>query len=589
MRAQPAWSGLVAALAGGTLLAGCQGSLTEPEFQPPGPALGAVADFECVEGSAPTETLRRLSRVQHRNTIESLLARFYAPDEVGAILAAAGPALDTRPTDLFADHPDEAGQRLFARSDQAFSEALVRADLRSAEAVAAEMTSSAPRIAAWAGDCAVDADASNDAACLDAIVDEVGRLTHRRPLTDAERAFFRREAYIDGDVVVTEGLAELLTVFLAQPAFVLHLEGDGELTAYEAASRLSYHFWNTMPDEPLFAAAADGSLLTEQGWGAQVDRLLQDPRAEGALRELLDEWFKLDRTRGLSSGSGPAYEALRGDLVYDSALDRAVDEEIADLFLYLVRNGGTFRDFFLSDLTLTQSPELAALYGMEPSPDGQPVTVPPERVGVLTRAAMLLSRSDLTPPGPGPRTHPILRGVFITRQILCDFIAPPPAGAVDAIEAVDQTTTSSREGTELITSGGTCRGCHEQLNAPGFALEEFDSLGRYRAEERLFDPDGVETGSVSVDTQVYLSTVRADVSGGVELGERLYESEMPSACFARHYVRFALGRPEEPLGADSCLLRDIDEAIDADRPLGEVLGMVVLNPGFRVRVSGGAN
>ncbi|MGE0784183.1 MAG: DUF1592 domain-containing protein [Sandaracinaceae bacterium] len=574
---------LAVLLVAGCQVAGCQGVYESPGPTEP-PITERFTDFECHEGMVGKDLpARRLSRIQHRNTVESVLSRFYDRGTVAGIMDSLAPQLATRPVDQLVDHPSTPGQRLFGRSDQSLSEELVRADLRIAEGVAAEMTASDARIEAWAGACATNGDPSDDAACLDAIVDTLGPLTHRRPLTDDERAFYRDEAYIDGDTIVVEGLRELVTVFFAQPSFVFHLEGEGPLNAYEAAARLSYHFWNSMPDDALMAAAEDGSLMTDEGWSTEVSRVLADPRAESSMRELLDEWLKLDRVVNLSGGTGAAYDMLRGDLVIDDALDRAVRDEVGELFVYLVRHGGTFRDFFLSDMTVTQSPELAALYGMTPSADGSPVAVPDERVGILTRAGMLLPRSDITPPGPGPRTHPILRGVFVRRQIMCDVINPPPAGAMNGLAPVDQATTSTRDGNEIITGSEFCGSCHHALNAAGYALEEFDPLGRHRTMEQLFDPDGNPTIEVPVDASAQLVGIEGTIDGGSELSARLYETELPSACFSRHYVRFALGRPEDPRGAESCVLRSIDEAIDEDRPLSEVLGLVVLDPAFRVR------
>ena len=551
------------------------------------PLPGTVREFECIEASSPDSAhsapLRRLSRRQYRNTVESFVRHFYSEGPAAQIVAELERAYESMPRDGFEEHPEVDGQRLFSRSDQRVSDALVRGQLDVAQSLAGAMTADAARVEAWAGPCATDGQTEGDAECIDAIVDRIGRLTHRRPLTAAESQFYRSEVYADGDTVNWVGLKELLSVLLTQPAFVTHLEGTGELTAHEAASRLSYMFWNSMPDAELFAAAADGSLLTDSGWRAQVTRLLRDERARSSFDEFLREWFKFDRAVPLSHGGGPAFETLRGALQINDALDAAINAELSDLFAYVVRSGGSLRDFFLSDQTLTQSPELAALYGMLPSRDGSAVQVPPERRSILTRAASLLPRADISTAGPGPRTHPILRGVFLVRQILCATIQPPPANAMDNLPAIDTTQQSSREAAEIMTGSGTCASCHELLNAPGFALEAFDGLAQHRAEELLFDNDGNLVGSTPVDTSAEVFGFAEPVSGGVELSQQFFDAGYVSACFARHYVRYALGRPEEVDGADACLLHRIDEALDSDAPLSEVLSMVVLDAAFRFR------
>ncbi|MEM9187586.1 MAG: DUF1592 domain-containing protein [Myxococcota bacterium] len=575
------------------LLAGaCTGEIEDVESErigatPREPNQGSVVDFTCVE-SAPVELpLRRLSKLQHQNSVASVLSRFYDGNTVDAISSSLTDAIDRLPPDAIGTEGiTEAGQRLFSRGDQAITEDGVRQSLNLAEAIGEELTSNDSRIEAWAGACATDGDPQNDGACLDAAITALGQLTHRRPLTAEEQTFYRTEVYIDGNVIERRGLAELVTVMFAQPSFVLHVEGgDGQLTGYELASRLSYHFWNDMPDDALFAAASDGSLLTQEGFQAEARRVASDPRADSAFREFLSEWFRFDQVRPLSqSEGGPAFEALRGDLAVDPSLDRAIFDEVVELFSYLVRNGGTFQDFFLSDLTLNTHPELAALYGMEPASPGMPATVPSERSGILTRAGMLLPRSEQgNPPGAAARTHPILRGVFVRRQILCTPIPDAPADALDDLPEVDTSTVSSRQEAEVQTGSGTCAGCHVLLNAPAFALEGFDSFGRFREEERLFDEDENEVGVVPVDTVVTLPDIDGDINGGADLARALYESEYVSSCFVRHYVRFSAGRAEDVNGADSCLLEALDEAVDADRPLVEVLAEVVLAPGFQVR------
>jgi hypothetical protein len=87
-----------------------------------------------------------------------------------------------------------------------------------------------------------------------------------------------------------------------------------------------------------------------------------------------------------------------------------------------------------------------------------------------------------------------------------------------------------------------------------------------------------------IDDSAAIPEADGAVEGGPALAESLYESEKVGACFARHYLRFALGRSEDVRG-DGCLLQQLDEAIDDGRPLSEVLSLVVLDPSFRVRAA----
>jgi len=258
--------------------------------------------------------------------------------------------------------------------------------------------------------------------------------------------------------------------------------------------------------------------------------------------------------------------------------------EPVDLLHHTLRNGGTFRDFFLSDVTTTRDPRLAAIYGVGPAATGGTVALPAERHGILSRVGLLLARADVALPNINSITHPILRGVFIRRQITCDYLPAAPGGAMDDLPIVDRSVTGSREATEILTGATGCSGCHGRINPTGYALERFDPIGQWRESEPLFDATGAVTAELPIDDSATIAEADGAVAGAAALAESLYDSEKVGACFARHYLRFALARAEDP-ERDGCLLAELDEAIDADRPLTEVLSAVVLDPSFRVRAA----
>ena len=294
------------------------------------------------------------------------------------------------------------------------------------------------------------------------------------------RAFYRDEVYGAGDTISRVDLRDLVHVLFGQPYFLFHVEGTGELDGFELANRLSYQLWDSMPDEALYAAAESGALLTADGWDAQIARALEDDRARDAVRSFIVEWFRFDHINVASSGSGPDFAAIAGELNLDASFDAAVEDELVDLFMYTLRSGGTFEDFFLSDITTTTHPELARIYGVSPAAPGGVVTVPPERRSILTRVGTLLARAEVALPTINSITHPILRGVFIRRQIACDRLDPAPGGAMDNLPSVDRSVTGSRAATEILTSDTGCSGCHSRINPAGYALEAFDAIGQHR-------------------------------------------------------------------------------------------------------------
>ncbi|MEM9067214.1 MAG: DUF1592 domain-containing protein [Myxococcota bacterium] len=572
------------------LLAACSGTIGDPTGGPadpngPGgptevPTACGSTDFVCGEPSlaGPDAPMRRLSRAQLTHTVRDLVDHLLG--DGSDVFAEVQGALGALPVDQRVEEEgNQPGQLLFLRSDQSIGELSVRARYGLAESLAAALAVPA-RLEAMGFECLVDEESVNDAECVDRVVDEVGLLTHRRPLDDEERVFYR--GVYGSDLASLERVERLLTVLFAQPHFLFHVEGTGELTAYEAASRLSYQFWDTMPDSALLAAAESGALLTGEGWQAEVERVLADPRAEQAMASFLEEWFRFDQLNLPSTGSSPDFAYVAEGLIIDEAFDAAVRDELVDLFVHVVRSGGSFEDYFLSTVTTTSNPSLAAIYGVEPSVDGEPVELPPERHSLLTRTGMLLGRSEVVIPPVDSVTHPILRGVFILRQITCQNLPPAPAGAMENLPPIDRSRQGAREATSILTGASRCASCHDGINAAGFALEAFDPIGQYRSEEALFDDEGAFTTMVPIDDEVVFPGQSAAVQGGVALSESLFCSEAVSACFARHYVRFSTGRHEDR-DADGCLLAAIDEAIDEGEPLRDVLASLVLQPGYRVR------
>lgn len=237
-------------------------------------------------------------------------------------------------------------------------------------------------------------------------------------------------------------------------------------------------------------------------------------------------------------------------------------------------------------MTTTTHPVLASIYGVERASEGGTVALGPERRGLLTRVGALLSRAEIALPAINSITHPILRGVFVRRQIVCDNLPAAPGGAMDNLPTVDRSVTGSREATDILTGSTACSGCHSRINPAGYALESFDAIGRIRTDEPLFDQDGAETMRLPIDDGATLPEAPEGINGGAALSQALYDSEKVGACFARHYVRFTLGRSER-ITEDGCALREVDEAIDEGRPLREVMTEPLLSPSFRQRAEPG--
>ena len=418
----------------------------------------------------------------------------------------------------------------------------------------------------------------------------------RRPLTDDERTFFLDDVFGDGGQnyqATTDALRDVLVAFLVSPNFIYVIETSGteiedglyELDAFELASRLSFHFWNSLPDEELFAAAADGSLLTEQGYSAQVERVYVDERTSGTFEGFFYEWLALYRTGdpfgGVLSGSPQKSAFIEGYDVSPELRDNMI-REVLEMTEYY-RSYGSFEDLFTSNVSFARSEDLAAIYEV-PAWDGSgPLVEFPtsERLGLLGRAALLSAATVYT--------HPILRGVRIREDLLCDSLGTPPA-AIDGSPSEATADMATRERIEALTSPSACAGCHTYINGLGFPLEAFDALGRYRVEEMIIDVDGaVSLIPVDVEAIPFIdgSSDSREVVGAAELVDELLATGKLQSCFARHYVRFALGLSADPANSgDPETVELLSQDLAAGTPLGEVFKSIAFLPAFKRRLRG---
>jgi len=528
--------------------------------------------FVCAPDGEPSATpLRRLSTSQYRNTVHDL----FVPYGVDASTEAAA-ELDRVPVDV--------GD--FQLMDRRLSDQHVRAFYRVADRLASAVTTDDDKLRALAGDCAVAS--LPDAGCLDAFLDGFAARAFRRPLTAEERA--RYAALDDGTRDGHELFRALVFSLLQAPAFVYHVEveGDGSdtfftLGPYELASRLSYHFWQSMPDVALLAAAADGSLLTEEGYADQVDRLFDDPRTEKTIQQFTAEWWHLGwMTQFPTSAAFSTF--AQGTTIGQPDADHlpAMTAEIEAMVRHFTfATDGTLRDLFTTDLSFTRSPHLAALYGVEPwdGTSALPRMPAGERAGLLTRAAFLLNDSE--------RTNPVHRGATVRRRLLCEnFVQPDPATLPDGAltpppVTADQTT---RQRYEQKTANQPCAGCHSQMNPIGFALERYDAIGRFRTEETVIDEvTGEVLATLPIDTAVTVDIggQTSSFDSGEELSAAVADSGLAEGCFARQYFRFTYGREEG--GADGCSLEEVRSVLAEGGSLREALRAIAFEDGFKSR------
>lgn len=543
------------------------------------PTPEAALDCTTDPGVAP---LRRLSTIQYQNTVRDLLAA----SGLASLQAALGPLLDAVPAD---------STLTFTTLDNRVTTQHLTSWFNVAQAVGNGIESSATLRAAVAGSCSTAPSLS--AACVDTFLDTFGRRALRRPLTAAERS--ELSGFNNGQRASAEALRAMVVALLMSPAFLNQLEVDGDaprpsgplaLTAFELASRLSYTYWQTLPDDVLLNAAADGSLLTNSGFQAQLDRVFADPRTKKTLWGFWREWLKLDAFSGFATAR-PAFKSLTQGLRFGQpGHDYYADmvQEVRDLTEYVTFvEPGSIDTLLSTDVSVTRSTDLAELYGVSAwNGSGAPPRFSNgNRKGLLQRAALIVNNQELT--------NPFHRGAIIRRSILCDVLPQPdpaalPPGSLDP-PPFSATDTTRQRFEKKVAGNGLCTGCHNIFSDLGYVQESYDAIGRFRTTERIFDE---QTGALVAELPINATAVakvalddNTPVNGVSDLNQRIVDSGKVPQCFARQYLVSAQRR-ESTTDADKCVERRVAQRLKQGGTLADAFKSIALEPAFRQRTVG---
>lgn len=366
---------------------------------------------------------------------------------------------------------------------------------------------------------------------------------------------------------ITQGVRAVLCA----PEFLYREERSTKLDGREIASRLSYFLWSSLPDEKLMARAAAGDLATPEARRQEAERMLADGRADTFVREFLDGWLEM-RKLGSMKPQGGGF-----NVYYDDNLEPAMRTESRLFFKRLLQTNGPIADFLDSDYTFVNR-ALAKHYGIdwqaaEPSL-GKPVEgltrddLQPDGAGdspsqgfvqvKLTdkrRGGLLGQASVLTLTANGVDTSPIIRGIWLLENILGAPPSPPPPN-IPAIEPDIRGATTLRQRLEKHRENAACAGCHRQIDPPGFALESFDPIGRWRGH---YTP--VSKTALPVDPSGEFGGVPfKDVVGFKEV--LLQRQPQFARCLVEKLLIHALGR--ELTAADRPAIRRIVEQAAAN-------------------------
>jgi hypothetical protein len=301
----------------------------------------------------------------------------------------------------------------------------------------------------------------------------------RRPLADDLRSLVIDRPFVDAPDLDT-GLKRSLLLVLNSPRFLCR-EADSPANpadAFETAERLSFGLWDSIPDQPLWEAAARNQLATPEQVQKQAARMVNDRRTRAKVRDFLFAWLRVDLGPEISKDQ-TRYSEFSPEIAADMRtsleifLDETLWSEGTDS-----RRSGDFRRLFTDD-EVPINGRLAPLYGVNLPPDAAFRRVRLDdgrRGGLLSHPYML---SVLSYAGA---TSPIHRGVFLARSVLGNTLKPPQE-AIAPLAPDQHPDLTTRERVALQTSAVACQTCHTMINPLGFALEDFDPIGRYRTLE----------------------------------------------------------------------------------------------------------
>ncbi|MGE3808947.1 MAG: DUF1592 domain-containing protein, partial [Gemmataceae bacterium] len=246
------------------------------------------------------------------------------------------------------------------------------------------------------------------------------------------------------------------------------------LADWALAARLSFVLWASLPDEELIELASKNQLHQEHKLRKQVRRMLEDPRAQRFLEDFLAQWLSLDEI----SSTTPDKQLYPEFIPYMQ--DCMVGETHA-FFRHLLTHNLGIRHLADSEFALLNA-ELGELYGIKEAPAGHqfwPVALPAgsHRGGLLTQASILKVTAN------GTLTSPVKRGAWIMDRLLGKPPEPPPPNVAE-VDPDLRGATTIRQQLDLHRNNATCASCHQHFDPPGFALESYDVIGRWRDRYR---------------------------------------------------------------------------------------------------------
>jgi hypothetical protein len=412
---------------------------------------------------------------------------------------------------------------------------------------------------------------AEEGACAEKIISSLARRAYRRPIAADDLpplvALFRQGAAADG---FAAGVRLALLKILVSPEFIFRMEFDPpdasagyghRISDVELASRLSFFLWSSIPDDELLAVAERGELGDASVLEHQVRRMLADPRSHALVKNFAGQWLFLRNIARIQ----PDPAAFPN---FDENLRQALEQETELLVDSTLHEDRSIVDLLTANYTFVNQ-RLAEHYGIKGiyGSEFRRVAVDdPNRQGLLGQASILTVTSYPN------RTAPTIRGKWVLEQLLGTPPPPPPPNVPSLKEDAGAPAVTMRQRMEQHRANPACAVCHRIMDPLGFALENFDGLGRWR--------DSVGPGAGPIDSSGVLPD-GTRFEGPAGLREVLLSRrELFVETFTERLLTYALGRGVEEY--DRPVIRKIVR--EADEPCWSsiILGIVKSAP-FQMR------
>jgi mono/diheme cytochrome c family protein len=418
------------------------------------------------------------------------------------------------------------------------------------------------------------ADASGEPGCAREILGSLARRAYRRPVgaADVDRLMpFFEDGRAHGGFEA--GIQLGLRRILASPSFAFRIEAEPEQIAsgaafrvsdMELATRLSFFIWSSIPDDELLNLAQEGKLGDAPTLRRQVERMLADPKSWALVENFAGQWLHLRNLDNISPNSDEFPD-------FDNNLRQGFKRETQLFFASIMNEDRSLLDLMTADYTFVDE-RLARHYGIPQVYGSQfrRVELGPDmaaRRGLLGKGGILMATSH------ADRTAPTLRGKWVLENLLGSPPPAPPAVVPPLEDVPGAAPKTMRERMQSHRANPACAGCHQVLDPLGFAMENFDAVGRWRT---------LEAGR-AVDASGQFMDGRA-IDGAAELREALLsDPKLFVGAVTEKLLTYALGRGLQYY--DMPVVRHVLESTGANgyRFSDVVLGIVESAP-FRMRV-----